>query len=343
MNTVDDGGIGYLAEGIVNLPLNDRTAVRLVGWHRHDAGYIDNVYRERTFPTSGITANNADFVEDNYNDADTYGARAALQLDLNDNWTITPQVMAQKQETNGSCAYDTTVGDLKIAHGRPGDLGRPLGAGRAHRRRQDREPRPGLRGLVPQARRRHRVGLFRLLVLVRHTATATAPTGTTTTACRSTRRSTSRARTATTATRTNCASRRMREQRFRFVAGAFLQRQEHDIQQRYKIDGLGAQISVTGWDDTLWLTKQLRVDEDFAVFGEFTFDFTDKLTGTDRRALLRFRQFARGLLRLQRGLQRPHGRGGLPGWRPHHGAGFQGRALQGLRQDNARKMASRRA
>ena len=43
MNSVDGGDIGYLAEGMVNLPINDRTAVRLVGWHRHDAGYIDNV------------------------------------------------------------------------------------------------------------------------------------------------------------------------------------------------------------------------------------------------------------------------------------------------------------
>ena len=28
------------------------------------------------------------------------------------------------------------------------------------------------------------------------------------------------------------------ENRYRFVGGLFVQRQEHDIQQRYKIDGL---------------------------------------------------------------------------------------------------------
>ena len=95
VNSVDGGDFGYLAEGMVNLPLNDRAAVRLVGWHRHDAGYIDNVYRERTYPTSGITVNNADFVETNYNEAFTSGARAALRLDLTDNWTITPQLMTQ--------------------------------------------------------------------------------------------------------------------------------------------------------------------------------------------------------------------------------------------------------
>ena len=52
------------------------------------------------------------------------------------------------------------------------------------------------------------------------------------------------------------------------------------------IDGLGSQISVTGWDDTIWLTKQLRVDKDFAVFGEFTFDFTEKLSRHGRRPIL---------------------------------------------------------
>ena len=41
-------------------------------------------------PTSGITINNADRAEDDYNDVDTTGARAALRIDLNDNWTITP-------------------------------------------------------------------------------------------------------------------------------------------------------------------------------------------------------------------------------------------------------------
>jgi iron complex outermembrane recepter protein len=167
VNTVE-GDMGYLGEGMVNLPISDRAAVRLVGWYRHDAGYIDNVYRERTFPTSGITANNRQFVEDNYNDADTYGARAALRVDLNDNWTITPQLMTQKQETEGSWSYDTSVGDLQIAHGRPELVGRPLDAGGADRRRQGIEPRPGLRGFIPDARRRHRVRLFGLFVLVRH-------------------------------------------------------------------------------------------------------------------------------------------------------------------------------
>ena len=37
---------------------------------------------------------------------------------------------------------------------------------------------------------------------------------------------------------------------------------------------------VTGWPDTIWLTEQVRVDRDHALFGELTFDITPKLTAT---------------------------------------------------------------
>ncbi len=62
---------------------------------------------------------NADRVEKNYNDVDTFGARAALKIDLNDSWTITPTIMGQKQDSNGVFGYDPRVGDLKVAHFKP--------------------------------------------------------------------------------------------------------------------------------------------------------------------------------------------------------------------------------
>jgi outer membrane receptor protein involved in Fe transport len=70
------------------------------------------------------------------------------------------------------------------------------------------------------------------------------------------------------------------DKRLRFVGGIFVQRQEHDIQQRYLIDNLADALEVTGWDDTVWLTKQFRVDKDHAVFGELTYDLTDQLSLT---------------------------------------------------------------
>ncbi len=46
----------------------------------------------------------------------------ALRIDLNDNWTITPPVMAQKQKAERQLRrYDTDVGELKVAHCHPED------------------------------------------------------------------------------------------------------------------------------------------------------------------------------------------------------------------------------
>ena len=115
-------------------------------------------------------------VEDDYNDVDTYGARAALQLDLNDNWTITPQLMAPEAEERTAASPTTRPSaSCKVAH----VLSRE--------RRSDRwmqaaltvegkiaQLRPDLRRRLPEARRRQRVRLLRLLLLLRHAAAATA-------------------------------------------------------------------------------------------------------------------------------------------------------------------------
>ena len=71
------------------------------------------------------------------------------------------------------------------------------------------------------------------------------------------------------------------DKRFRVVAGLFYQEHEHEIFQHYQINDLATRtISVPRWHDTIWLTNQLREDQSQAVFGELSFDFTDKLTGT---------------------------------------------------------------
>ncbi|MGH7485210.1 MAG: TonB-dependent receptor, partial [bacterium] len=72
----------------------------------------------------------------------------------------------------------------------------------------------------------------------------------------------------------------------RLTAGAFLQRQVHEILQDYMIPGdghpLGSvppnDLSVPGWPGSIWLTDQERVDRDTAVFGELSYDITSQLT-----------------------------------------------------------------
>ncbi|MDB6084685.1 MAG: Outer rane receptor protein mostly Fe transport, partial [Gammaproteobacteria bacterium] len=150
VNRVQHGGPGWEAEGFVNIPLTSFAAIRLVGWDEHDSGYISNVAGTnanaciqngiRTFPTwagqtagvdpaTGIIApcpkvgvvgagaiSNAAYVNNHYNTAETRGGRAALKVDLGDNWTITPTVMGQSLATNGFFGYDPAVGDLNIVH-----------------------------------------------------------------------------------------------------------------------------------------------------------------------------------------------------------------------------------
>src|SRR3546814_16133067 len=50
LNNVAHGDFCGVVEGFINAPLGERAALRLVGWYRHDAGYIDNIAGSRTYP-----------------------------------------------------------------------------------------------------------------------------------------------------------------------------------------------------------------------------------------------------------------------------------------------------
>src|SRR5262249_37812582 len=80
VNSVDHGSAGGTAEGYLNIPVSSHAAIRLVGWDEHDAGYIDNVHRRRTYVSNGVVDDNTALVENDYNDAHTMGARAALKV-----------------------------------------------------------------------------------------------------------------------------------------------------------------------------------------------------------------------------------------------------------------------
>ncbi|MFX8895286.1 hypothetical protein ABTM96_19325, partial [Acinetobacter baumannii] len=81
---------------------------------------IDNTYKERTYtlddgdPTTNVKVNNAKFVGKDQNTVDTWGGRAALKVDLDSDWSVTPQVIYQKQISHGSWLFDPAAGDLKV-------------------------------------------------------------------------------------------------------------------------------------------------------------------------------------------------------------------------------------
>jgi outer membrane receptor protein involved in Fe transport len=274
-STVAKGGTGYLAEGFVNLPLSPTAAIRLVGWARQDAGYIDNVPGTVTYPFSGITRDNASRVKKDYNDGDVYGARAALKVDLNDNWTVSAGLMGQEQTLNGSYGY--RVGDdLEIVRFNPestkdrwvqasltieGKLGNfdVTYAGSYLDRKDD------VRSDYVDYSIYYDIYSYYVFddagEYIDPTQYIIGKDGYT--------KQSHELRISSPADR-----------RARFVAGLFMQRQTHDIEQNYKIDNIATELEVTGWPDTWWLTEQVRVDRDYAAFGELTYDLTDKLSVT---------------------------------------------------------------
>lgn len=290
LNSVAHGGIGGIAEGFVNAPLGDRAALRLVGWYRRDAGYIDNIAGSRTYPTSGITQNNADLVDKDYNGVDTYGARLALGIELDDDWTIRPLVMGQVQKSNGSFAQERSTsvnGDLQTVQYNPesaedkwiqaaltieGKLGNwDLTVTGGHLRRQT----------VTESDYSDYAYFYDAIAgygsyFYDNNDDLVNPNQYIQGKDRY-RRNFFEARVASPA-----------DARIRFIGGVFYQRQSHNIEQNYIIDDIADAITVTGTDSNIWLTQQKRVDRDYAAFGELSFDITDKLTLTGGGRVYKF-------------------------------------------------------
>lgn len=124
-STTKEGDPSYSLEGFVNLPVSDNAALRLVGWHKEDGGYIDNVEGTRyswiydNGASNVIGESNSALVKDNFNDLTTQGMRAALKVDINSNWSATVNYLMQNQKADGVWFHDPEnpngeIGDLEV-------------------------------------------------------------------------------------------------------------------------------------------------------------------------------------------------------------------------------------
>ncbi len=290
LNSVSRGGIGGVAEGFINARLSDRAALRLVGWYRHDAGYIDNIAGSRTYPTSGVTQTNTDLVEKDYNSVDTYGARLALGIELDDDWTIRPTLMGQIQKSDGSFAqerssavtrslqtvqYNPERGDDKwiqaalTIEGKIGNWDLTVTGGHLRRKTLTDSDYSDYAYFYD--------ALFGSGVYLYDNAGDIISPNQYIEGVDRYRRNFGEIRFASPA-----------DARIRFIGGLFYQRQSHNIEQHYTIDNLSDDLQVPGTVDNIWLTKQQRVDRDYAAFGELSFDITDKLTLTGGGRLYKF-------------------------------------------------------
>ena len=287
LNSVKKGGMGGRLEGMINAPISEMAAVRFVGWYQKDAGYIDNVPGTRSFlPTpGGITVDNDDFVEKDFNDTEIYGGRAALKVDLDDNWTVTPTVLYQKQKSHGTFAQDPLVGDLQVQRFYPdmrsdkfiqaaltieGKIGNfDLTYAGAYLDRKTYQ----INDYTDYAEAYDALyadygGLAGYFYLQDDAGNTIDP--------RQFIIGTDHFRKLSQELRVSSPQ----DERFRVVAGLFFQRQSNEIHQDYIVPGLGSALSVNGLPGTLWLTEQKRVDKDYAAFGEASFDITPTVTLT---------------------------------------------------------------
>lgn len=305
MNHVEHGDWGGKLEGMLNFPLGDMAALRLVGFYQRDAGYIDNVFGCRAFlpetnpfgcppaTNGGIRVNNAAFVKNNINETDTYGGRAALKVDLNDSWTVTPTVMFQETKSHGNYAYDPSVGDLKYQHFFPdyrsdkfvqaaltieGKIGSwDITYAGAYLDRKDNSVSDYTDYSEAYDSFYSSVGGLAGYFYYQDALGNTIDPRQKVVGSDHFKKFSQELRFASPATKP-----------VRLVGGLFYQYQSNDIHQDYQIAGLGPQVSVNGSPGTLWLTQQHRIDKDYAAFGELSWDILPNLTLTGGGRLFRY-------------------------------------------------------
>lgn len=287
VNQVHKGGTGGKVEGMVNIPLSQKAALRVVGYYEKDAGYIDNVTGTRSFlpQPGGITINNSQYVKKNYNDTEISGGRALLKVDLDDNWTVTPGVMYQDTRSHGNYGYDSSVGDLQVQHFLP-----------EYRRDIFAQASLTIEG---------KIGSWDLTYAGAYLDRKTFSSSDYTDYAEAYDSLYSGAgglagyfyykdnagnqikpiQQVFGQDHFKKMSHELRiasptGEKARFVGGLFYQRQSNLIHQDYQVAGLADLLSVNGKPGTLWLTQQHRVDKDYAAFGEVSYDFTPTITAT---------------------------------------------------------------
>ncbi|MCC6926295.1 TonB-dependent receptor [Novosphingobium sp.] len=284
INSVAHGKVGGKLEGYVNAPLGGSAALRVSGFYQRDAGYIDNVAGTRCFLGTGCVNNNA-FVEQNYNDTESYGGRAALGINLDDNWTVTPSVLYQNTKSNGMYAFDPSVGDLQVQHffpefrtdkfvqaaltieGKVGNWDLTYAGAYLDRKTFSSSDYTDYSEAYDQLYSYYG-GIAGYLYVWDQFGNDIDP--------RQKVIGSDHFKKFSQELRIASPS----DKPFRIVAGAFYQYQSNDIHQDYQVANLGPLVSVNGLPGTLWLTQQHRIDKDYALFGEATFDVTEQFTLT---------------------------------------------------------------
>ena len=294
------GDTGGSIEGFINIPVSDKVAVRLVGYYDRQGGYTNNVPTQITYlrpdtvidpatsdcttpGTHCLTVNNNAIAKKNINDVESVGGRAALKIDLNDQWSVLPVVMYQDQKSNGSFAFDPRFGDLNYGDIAPtynkdrwyqsaltltGKLSNLdfLYSGSYFERKVDNQVD------YTQYTQAYDVYAYCCYTYLPDPANPPPPDSRLVDPTQYTLNHDKYTKLSNEFRVSSPADWRMR-----FVTGAFFQRQSDHIRAEFRIDNLPSFYAVDRNPGVLYLSDQDRVDRDSAVFADVTYDITDRL------------------------------------------------------------------
>jgi iron complex outermembrane receptor protein len=288
LDSVAHGEMGWTVEGFANIPISDNAAIRLVGWHEEDGGYIDNVPSTMEFLSSGITIDNDEWAEEDFNDVTTSGARALLKVDLNDNWTVSPGIIYQQQHSTGLFAHDPEdVGNLQVRsfakndyeedwyqasltlEGQIGDFDVVYAGAYLDRDRISEYDYTGYSEYWETYLQYYYTDAGYCLYY-------NADAG-----CANPRQLV----TGDEFFKRNSHEIRIQspqDKRLRFIVGGFYQKSEHNFDLRWTVPDAdpGGTVVLEDPQTVVWQTRQVREDREKALFGQVSFDVTEDLTIT---------------------------------------------------------------
>ncbi len=114
LSTTSGGSASHDISAMLNMPLGETAALRLVGFSALDAGFIDNVLGESLGDGENPgTFDNSDIVEKDVNEQEVSGGRLALRLEPSDKFDVTFGALMQNSDVSGHGDEDIGTGDLQ--------------------------------------------------------------------------------------------------------------------------------------------------------------------------------------------------------------------------------------
>jgi len=297
VNTVKSGDFGYDMSGFWNIPIGERAAIRLVAWREQTGGYIDMVPTTMYFPgPQPHEINNYSFDGKNQNTTKKTGMRALLKIDLNENWSVTPGFMMQDADNDGYWEHNPEFfGDLKTGRlwptssiddwyqasltldGQIGDINMVYAGAyldRDQNYQYDYSDYTEYWAYYLTNPEYYDAPGY----CVYYNDAGDCAIGTQYVDAK------------------NNFTRQSHELRFqsaadkrlRWVGGLFYQKQKHDFDLQWTVPDSAVSNSVVEGGHVVWQTKQIREDRDKAIFGEVSFDLSEKWTITGGARYFKF-------------------------------------------------------